>query len=88
MVMSIGPWPMSVLPCQVPASDFIRSNSGELGLGAGASAALSPRLEASTNTAQTDVSCFFMIFLRFSLLVICSTYTNTTNELGEAGQLS
>jgi hypothetical protein len=27
--MSIGPWPMSVLPCHEPISVFIRSNSGE-----------------------------------------------------------
>src|SRR5258708_11224340 len=65
-VMSMGPWPMSAFPCQVPTSVFNRSNSGEPGLGLPGSSAFSPMAAASSNVAQTVIILVFIVFLFLS----------------------
>src|ERR1043165_3107185 len=82
--MSMGPWPMAAVLVQVPTSDFIRSNSGEAGLGLADSAALSHSAVASSSVVQRVVVFVFMVVVRF--LVICFTFINTTNGPGRSGQ--
>src|SRR5436190_792843 len=65
--ISIGPWPMSTIPFQVPTSDFIRSNSVEPGLGLGASPALEATAAASSNVVQMEVIFVFIVFLWLSV---------------------
>ena len=82
--MSIGPWPMSVFPCHVPTSVFIRSNSGELGFGFPGSPAVSHSEVASSNVVQNEVIFVFIVFLSF--LVICPSFIYTTNGPARSGQ--
>jgi hypothetical protein len=56
------------MPFQVPTSDFIRSNSGEAGLGLGGSPAFKAAAVASSNVAQTEVIFVFIVFLWFSVI--------------------
>ncbi|MGC3958624.1 MAG: hypothetical protein QM813_12005 [Verrucomicrobiota bacterium] len=64
---------MSVLPVHEPTSDFMRSNSGDAGLGASvlaASAAVSQSDDASNSVVQIEVMFVFMIFLVFVCLLM------------------
>src|SRR2546421_1678734 len=75
---------MSVLPFQVPMSDFIRSNSGEVGFCVAGCSALTQTAPARSNVAKNEVICVFIILFRFS--VNCPSFTSTTNERREGGQ--
>src|SRR5262245_37134062 len=72
---------MSTVPFHEPTSVFMRSNSGEPGLGCGISAALRMAAPASNSVAQTDVIFVFIVFLCFSLFTrfVRPSFTTTTN---------
>src|SRR5690349_5196355 len=81
----MGPWPMSVLPCQVPTSDFMRSNSAEPGLGCGISPAVRSRDPASRKVTETEVH---LIFIMFSLFCVnCFTFHLHNEREREGGTL-
>src|SRR5438874_8044419 len=83
-VSSMGPWPISVLPFQVPMRDFMRSNSGDTGFCVAGCSALRQTEPARSNVAQNEVICVFIVLFRFS--VNCPTFMDTTNERRQGGQ--
>jgi len=58
---STGPWPMSVVPFQVPTSVFMRSKSGEPDLGLAGSSADRPPRTARRSVAQ---QVMILVFIR------------------------
>src|SRR5436189_5955380 len=77
---------MSTFPSQVPTSVFRRSNSGEpaLGVGVAVSPALRDKVAASRRVVPMVVSFVFIDFGEF--VVICFTFTPTTNGPPRSGQ--
>src|SRR5689334_21190218 len=89
--MSIGPWPMSVLPCQVPTSDFIFSNSADPGLAFGRSSARAQTAAARIRVEQIAINFVFIVgFGRFVFVYLFSSiarsFMSMTNKPSPAGQ--
>src|ERR1043165_9749905 len=85
IVISTGPWPISVLPVHEPTSVFMRVNSGEPALAFSASTAFAPSEAASNRVEQRSVMFVFMVFIGF-LYSLIVTFMNTTNDQTGLGQ--
>src|SRR4051812_2851402 len=87
MLISIGPCPISVLPCQEPTNVLSFSNSGEPGFALGSSSSAMAQTAVASRMVDQRAMNFVFIIIFFSVFVILVVrFLNTTNEPSRAGQ--